>query len=171
MTPISKFDDLLKRSNTFATITALGGVNLMVKDLQKALDDYTCKVDTDRFLCELRSELWSQIEQRLQITTFDQKIQQVEKIISTHYEEHLKEASKSKLFKKDITLAVERQSVSISENQKEIQTKLDKKEGKEIWENFNKFAVYDDLRDLYQRTIPAISLFEDKIKQMRDELA
>jgi len=59
MTPIAKFDDLLKRSNTFATITALGGVNLMVKDLQKALDDYTFKVDTDRFLCELRSELWS----------------------------------------------------------------------------------------------------------------
>jgi len=31
----------------------------MVKDLQKALDDYTYKVDTDRFLYELRSELWS----------------------------------------------------------------------------------------------------------------
>lgn len=26
MTPITKFDDLLKKSNTFATITALGAV-------------------------------------------------------------------------------------------------------------------------------------------------
>jgi len=33
-----------------------------------------------------------------------------------------------------------------------------------MWANFSKFAVYDDLRDLYQRCIPAISSFEDKLK-------
>ena len=50
-------------------------------------------------------------------------------------------------------------------------TKLSKAAGEEIWQNFNKFAVYDDLRDLYQRTIPAIKQFEDKIKAFKDEIA
>ncbi len=39
-----------------------------------------------------------------------------------------------------------------------------------MWANFSKFAVYDDLRDLYQRCIPAISSFEDKLKLQKDEL-
>lgn len=52
-----------------------------------------------------------------------------------------------------------------------MQDKVTSKEGQEIWANFSKFAVYDDLRDLYQRCIPAISSFEDKIKLQKDELA
>lgn len=44
---------------------------------------------------------------------------------------------------------IEKQQTTISENQKEILTKMSQQEGSEIWENFNKFAVYDDLRDLY----------------------
>jgi len=59
MTPITKFDDLLKKSNTFATITALSAVCQMVKDVQQSLENYTQKVDTDKYLGEMRSELGS----------------------------------------------------------------------------------------------------------------
>jgi len=36
-------------------------------------------------------------------------------------------------------------------------------EGREIWANFSKFAIYDDLKDLYKKCIPAIVGCEDKI--------
>jgi len=48
---------------------------------------------------------------------------------------------------------------------------MSKEEGSNIWANFAKFAVYDDLKDLYTRCIPAISGQEDKLKKVRDELA
>lgn len=43
-------------------------------------------------------------------------------------------------------------------------------EGQKIWANFAKFAIYDDLRDLYHRCVPAISAFEDKLQDVRNEL-
>jgi len=48
---------------------------------------------------------------------------------------------------------------------------MSNEEGVNIWANFAKFAVYDDLKDLYTRCIPAISSQEDKLKKVRDELA
>jgi len=36
-------------------------------------------------------------------------------------------------------------------------TKMSTVEGADIWANFSKFAVYDDLKDLYTRCVPAIS--------------
>lgn len=44
-------------------------------------------------------------------------------------------------------------------------------EGINLWANFSKYAVYDDLKDLYTRCVPAISSFEDKVKKIRDEMA
>ena len=38
------------------------------------------------------------------------------------------------------------------------------KEGLKLWANFRKYAQYDELRDLYRKTLPAISSFEDKLK-------
>ena len=32
-----------------------------------------------------------------------------------------------------------------------------------IWDNFDKFCIFDDLKDLYLKTVPEISKFETKI--------
>jgi hypothetical protein len=42
-------------------------------------------------------------------------------------------------------------------------SKLSLEEGRSIWANFSKFVVYDDLKDLYARCLPAIGNCEDKI--------
>ena len=49
-----------------------------------------------------------------------------------------------------------------NELQEDIDLKMTIEEGQKIWANFSKFAVYDDLRDLYQRCVPEIAKFEDK---------
>jgi hypothetical protein len=43
-------------------------------------------------------------------------------------------------------------------------------EGRALWANFTKFAVYDDLKDLYKRCLPAIANQEEKIISLRNEL-
>lgn len=42
------------------------------------------------------------------------------------------------------------------------------KEGQKLWANFRKYAQYDELKDLYRKTMPAISSFEDKLKENND---
>ena len=54
--------------------------------------------------------------------------------------------------------------------EEEVALKMNITEGQEIWKYFQKFAVYDDLKDLYHRCVPAIASFEDKLQLIRDDL-
>jgi len=51
----------------------------------------------------------------------------------------------------------------IDENREDCSKKLSIDEGRELWANFAKFTVYDDLKDLYNRCLPAIGACEDKL--------
>jgi len=42
------------------------------------------------------------------------------------------------------------------------------KEGKKLWSNFRKYAQYEELKELYKKTLPAISNFEDKLRESND---
>ena len=41
--------------------------------------------------------------------------------------------------------------------------KIDLKEAKKIWDQFQRFAEYSDLKDLYQKCIPQLAKFEQKM--------
>ena len=56
----------------------------------------------------------------------------------------------------------------IIEIKSETDGKLSAKEGQKLWANFRKYAQYDELKDLYRKTMPAISSFEDKLKENND---
>lgn len=51
-----------------------------------------------------------------------------------------------------------------------VATKCTIKEAEEIWKNFERYAVYDDLKDLYHRCVPAIAAVEDKFQLVKDDL-
>ena len=48
--------------------------------------------------------------------------------------------------------------------------KLSTEEGRMLWANFMKYALYDDLKDLYRKCLPSISSFEDKLSEYYTEL-
>jgi len=48
---------------------------------------------------------------------------------------------------------------------------MTKKDGEEIMKVFRKYTTYEDLRDLYQKCVPAISVQEGKLQEMRNEVA
>ena len=43
---------------------------------------------------------------------------------------------------------------------RELYSKLGKEDAKEIWKYFERFAMYDDLKDLYKKTLPELAKFE-----------
>ena len=45
----------------------------------------------------------------------------------------------------------------------DIQTRLSGNDGKRIWRHFQRFAEYNDLKDLYNKCIPELVRFEQKI--------
>ena len=46
---------------------------------------------------------------------------------------------------------------------KEMGQKMDKNDATRIWQHFQRFAEYSDLKDLYSKTIPELAKFEQKI--------
>ena len=59
---------------------------------------------------------------------------------------------------------VEENNKQIDELRDQLDSKLSREEGSRLWGNFSRFAVYDDLKELYQRCLPAISKFEDQLQ-------
>jgi len=48
--------------------------------------------------------------------------------------------------------------------------KLEKTDGKQIWKHFQRFAEYEDLRELFNKVIPEIAKFEQKIMDFQAEI-
>ena len=54
--------------------------------------------------------------------------------------------------------------IEVTNSQSELLLgKVDFSEIDKIWDNFDKFCIFDDLKDLYLTTVPEISKFETKI--------
>jgi hypothetical protein len=45
----------------------------------------------------------------------------------------------------------------------ELATKLDRNDGKKIWDQFQRFCEYSDLKELYSKCIPELAKFEAKM--------
>jgi hypothetical protein len=50
-----------------------------------------------------------------------------------------------------------------------MRQKLDQTDGKKIWEHFQRFAEYSDLKDLYNKCIPPLAKFEQKLIDYESE--
>ena len=47
---------------------------------------------------------------------------------------------------------------------------LDREDGKRIWRHFQRFAEYNDLKDLYQKCIPQLALFEQNMVDQANKI-
>jgi hypothetical protein len=52
---------------------------------------------------------------------------------------------------------------------KDCERKLPLDEGRALWANFQNYAAYEDLKDLYKKCLPAVASCEDKIAEQRKE--
>ena len=52
----------------------------------------------------------------------------------------------------------------------DLKLKLDKNDASKIWEHFQRFAMYDDLKDLYSKCIPQLVKYEQKMADYEVEM-
>lgn len=53
---------------------------------------------------------------------------------------------------------------------RDLYSKFDKSDAKELWSNFENYARYEDLKDHYKKTIPELAKFEQKLINFHDDL-
>lgn len=53
--------------------------------------------------------------------------------------------------------------------QKKMKTKFEESEGAKIWEEFEKYCRFQDLKDLYGKIVPEMKKFEDNMIEMSKE--
>ena len=95
------------------------------------------------------------------------------------YDEGIKEENKKtydyvQSVKKYMTNA-EKEFADVKEDLKTYDGKLKSKcsieEAKNIWNNFGRYSLYDDLKELYKKTVPEIKRFEERLVQFTIEMA
>jgi predicted nucleic acid-binding Zn-ribbon protein len=102
---------------------------------------------------------------------FDNKIIKLEREIEKTGKKSAKYAASVAESASVVKIRCEENNRQIAEMRDEIDTKLTREEGSRLWGNFSRFAVYDDLKELYQRCLPPISNFEETLKDYSDEIA
>ena len=60
---------------------------------------------------------------------------------------------------------LDKMNKDINNIKRDLMTKMDHIDGKKIWKHFQRFAEYDDLKDLYKRTMPEIMKFEERLME------
>ena len=51
-----------------------------------------------------------------------------------------------------------------------LKTKSDIQEVKKVWANFQKYAQYEDFKDLYAKILPSIEKFEHKLEDFHADV-
>ena len=167
--PKDKFIELKNQCMDFAERSDVKKVESEVgKIMTQRLPKLALKVDVKERFEKQERELWEELSLKMEKKVFERKF--------THFE--LESDNKDKLVKKELLSLREvldqmrkktqDVNVQIRELTSELETKMTNKEGLKLWANFRKYAQYDELRDLYRKTLPAISSFEDKLKQNND---
>ena len=58
---------------------------------------------------------------------------------------------------------------AVSRAEKDLELKLNKNDATRIWKHFQRFAEYNDLKELYSKCLPELAKFEQKIANFQLE--
>ena len=76
--------------------------------------------------------------------------------------------------KLDVTQAHQDTEIEVLNNavtraEKDLELKLNKNDATRIWKHFQRFAEYNDLKELYSKCLPELAKFEQKIANFQLE--
>ena len=113
----------------------------------------------------LEKEIWDELKTKLKTDTFEKRFNSYETDVNATHKQIHRDIDNLREIADRIRKKNEDNVRSINEVKGEIELKMSSKEGLKLWANFKKYAQYEELKDLYRKCLPAISTFEDKLKQ------
>jgi predicted nuclease with TOPRIM domain len=119
---------------------------------------------------DLQKKLTDDINTKVYITDW----QKYNADFTAAFDESLKQIHKDASFTRDRLDRTARKlddtAIRVTNMGAELELKMPMTEQKKIYDFFKKYAQYKDLKDLYKKTVPEISKFEDKLAEFYTEV-
>ena len=141
----------------YALQTEIERVDEDIDKTRNMLTKFVQKVDYNERFRKIETELYEQLNSKLETKIFERKIEHFENKEEKNKIQYSKELSSLREVNDRMRRKTEETTHSMIEIRSETDTKLSAKEGQKLWANFRKYAQYDELKDLYRKTMPAIS--------------
>lgn len=132
------------------------------------LTKFVLKLDFNEKFKRVEQEIWEELATKMEKKSIERKFDHIEQSSDQEKKRTNKEMSAIREVFDRMRRKVDEANHSIIEIRGETDDKMSAKEGQKLWANFRKYAQYDELKDLYRKTMPAISQFEDKLKENND---
>lgn len=158
-----KFQELERRTKDFALGFDLIKTKETVRKLEAKLESYATSADMLDAIDTLKFDHQEQLDGRVTTSQFNTRFTVVEASVSyneTHAQRQIEQMIKHR---REVDKTLGRHQTEIDEAKEDSMNRLSLEEGRSLWSNFSKFAVYEDLKDLYKKCVPAVHLFEDKV--------
>ena len=97
------------------------------------------------------------------LSTYDSKIDTFNESLNNHID-------KLDRTQADQDREISALNVEVTRCNHNLNLKMDKNDGTRIWKHFQRFAEYNDLKDLYAKTLPELAKFEQKIINFEQEI-
>ena len=112
---------------------------------------------------EKMTELDDKLVNKMGITEFNDALQQFDEDLKEENKETYEYIQSVKKHFAVVTKEIDKIREDFRAYDDHLAAKTSTEETQQIWDNFNRFAFYDDLKDLYNRTLPELSKFEERI--------
>lgn len=145
-------------------------INYEVSACKKKLTVFVERDEMDRRHLVMLKQTQDQLDQRLLVTDFEEekrkllhRIDELAALQDNRYAE-----TQQRL--KDHDMEIDVICGDIKQIHQLLPKKLDLQDGQKIWRHFQRFAEYSDLKSLYDKCIPAISRFEERLIDFQGQL-
>jgi hypothetical protein len=163
-----KFIELQHQCMEYAKQVEIVRVDEEIEKTRYMLTKFLLKTDFNEKFKRTEAEIWEELATKIETKIFDRKIEAFEVEGATEKKRVNKEMQAIREVSDRMRRKQEEASYSLIEIRGEVDDKMVAKEGQKLWANFRKYAMYDELKELYRKTMPAISSFEDKLKENND---
>eukprot|EP00347_Sterkiella_histriomuscorum_P012456 403368505 len=165
------FCDIQKINSEMSMFVKTSDIELINFDINQRIKqveiNYAKGEELVKAIKTLRSDLTQDIAKRVLIEDFNDKFAKYDFEIIKKFrtaQEELQTVEK-KVTKIDSTIKSQI-NIDIHEIKKDLKLKTYTEETLRIWNNFQNYAEYSDLKDLYQKVLPELSKFEDKVQEL-----
>ena len=132
------------------------------------LTKFVLKTDYSERLANIEREIWEELALKLEKKAFERRCRGIEEEADAEKKRTNKDLGTIREVCDRMRRKTDENVHALIEVKSEQDQKMSAKEGQKLWANFRKYAQYDELKELYRKTMPAISSFEDKLKKNND---
>lgn len=180
---IGRLDNVETRLPTFASNDRLNSLqealldcasNTMVENLIIRVNNldkfFLTRIDYDLYTEQLVKDMDEKLADKLGQTALNAELDNYDADVQSRIDAVQKSIDGNKKQVKKLQVDF-MEVVEVTNNQTELlKAKVDFEEIEKLWKNFEKYSMYEDLKDLYMKTVPEIYKFEQKIEEHRRDI-